>query len=440
MQKSWAQQTQWAVQLGAQDVNAMCGDSHQNIYATGSFIGNVDFDPGPGYVYLPFNPGGNNTYITKMDSLGNLIWAKSIVGSDVISWGVATDSTQSVYIAGLFYSSADFNPDTLINYTLTATNASSGNPDIFVLKLDSLGNFIWAFKIGTGGFESAGNLVVDQSGNIYITGRYDNTCDFDPGSGVANLSTSTPESVYIAKYDSAGQYVWVQAAQLSYYGEYERMAAGYDHNGNIYIANYGEIAKVDTAGNFVFKKSFNNNPVSTQGYCNVTSLSCDYLGNVFVCGYFNDTIDFDTDSTTAFYVNAVGAYNTFVCHLNSSVELVWVRQFTQNSTNLSVAANHAHAILVKDTLVYVGGVFTDTMDVNMPAGVNMLYEVAATPQDDYYDAYVVALTNTGNYAWGESFGGNLLDRSTTLCASDDAVYVAGQFSDTADFNNSPLVQ
>lgn len=440
LQKSWAQQTQWAVQLGAQDVNAMCGDSHQNIYATGSFIGNVDFDPGPGYVYLPFNPGGNNTYITKMDSLGNLIWAKSIVGSDVISWGVATDSTQSVYIAGLFYSSADFNPDTLINYTLTATNASSGNPDIFVLKLDSLGNFIWAFKIGTGGFESAGNLVVDQSGNIYITGRYDNTCDFDPGSGVANLSTSTPESVYIAKYDSAGQYVWVQAAQLSYYGEYERMAAGYDHNGNIYIANYGEIAKVDTAGNFVFKKSFNNNPVSTQGYCNVTSLSCDYLGNVFVCGYFNDTIDFDTDSTTAFYVNAVGAYNSFVCHLNSSVELVWVRQFTQNSTNLSVAANHAHAILVKDTLVYVGGVFTDTMDVNMPAGVNMLYEVAATPQDDYYDAYVVALTNTGNYAWGESFGGNLLDRSTTLCASDDAVYVAGQFSDTADFNNSPLVQ
>lgn len=122
------------------------------------------------------------------------------------------------------------------------------------------------------------------------------------------------------------------------------------------------------------------------------------------------------------------------------MELVWVRQFTQNSTNLSVAANHAHAILVKDTLVYVGGVFTDTMDVNMPAGVNMLYEVAATPQDDYYDAYVVALTNTGNYAWGESFGGNLLDRSTTLCASDDAVYVAGQFSDTADFNNSPLVQ
>ena len=440
MQKAGAQQTQWAAQLGAQSANAMCGDSHQNIYATGSFIGNVDFDPGPGHVYLPFNSGGNNTFISKMDSLGNLIWAKSIVGSDVTPWGVATDNAQSVYIAGLFYSSADFTPDTLINYTLTATNASSGNPDIFVLKLDSIGNFIWAFKIGTGGFESAGNLVVDQSGNIYITGRYDNTCDFDPGSSVANLSTSSPESVYIAKYNSAGQYVWVQSAQLSYYGENERLATDYDHNGNIYIANYGEIAKVDTAGNFLIKKSFNNNRVSTQVYCNVTSLSCDYSGNVFVCGYFNDTIDFDTDSTTAFYVNAVGAYNTFVCHLNSSLELVWVRQFTQNGTNLSVAANHAHAILVKDTLVYVAGVFTDTMDVNVPAGGSMLYEVAATPQDDFYDAYVVALTNTGNYSWGESFGGNLLDRSTTIGASGDAVYIAGQFNDTADFNNSPLVQ
>lgn len=126
--------------------------------------------------------------------------------------------------------------------------------------------------------------------------------------------------------------------------------------------------------------------------------------------------------------------------MNSSLELVWVRQFTQNGTNLSVAANHAHAILVKDTLVYVAGVFTDTMDVNVPAGGSMLYEVAATPQDDFYDAYVVALTNTGNYSWGESFGGNLLDRSTTIGASGDAVYIAGQFNDTADFNNSPLVQ
>mgnify|MGYP006332659147 FL=1 len=73
MQKAGAQQTQWAAQLGAQSANAMCGDSHQNIYATGSFIGNVDFDPGPGHVYLPFNSGGNNTFISKMDSLGNLI-------------------------------------------------------------------------------------------------------------------------------------------------------------------------------------------------------------------------------------------------------------------------------------------------------------------------------------------------------------------------------
>ncbi|MBK7854682.1 MAG: hypothetical protein IPJ79_06975 [Bacteroidetes bacterium] len=126
---------------------------------------------------------------------------------DVTSWGIDVDDFGNVYIAGLFYETADFNPDTITAYTLTATNQSAGNPDIFVLKLDANGNFIWAFQIGTGGFESAGNLLVVNN-NIYITGRFSVTCDFDPDTGIFNLSPVSPEQVFISKFNNAGSFLW----------------------------------------------------------------------------------------------------------------------------------------------------------------------------------------------------------------------------------------
>ncbi|MBK7854683.1 MAG: hypothetical protein IPJ79_06980 [Bacteroidetes bacterium] len=73
---------------------------------------------------------------------------------------------------------------------------------------------------------------------------------------------------------------------LSYYGEFEPLVLAYDNQNSLFVGSYGEIAKVDTAGTYLFKASFNNNPVSVQGYFYVKAISCDSAGNVFTCGFF----------------------------------------------------------------------------------------------------------------------------------------------------------
>ncbi len=439
--KAFGQQTQWAAQLGGQTANAASVDVHGNIFNTGSYIGSVDFDPGAGIVTLPFAAGGNNSYITKIDSAGNLIWARGISGSDVTSWGIGVDDFGNVYIAGLFYSTADFNPDTAVSFILTASTQPGQFPDIFLLKLDSAGNFVWAFQIGsiTGAFESAGNLIVGNN-NIYITGRYSGTCDFDPGAGIYNLTPSVSEEVYLAKYDTAGILSWAVSLPLSYYGEYESLAATYDKQGNIFVGSYGEIAKVDTSGVLLFKKSLNNNPITQQLYLYVKALSCDSAGNVFACGYFSDTADFDTDTLLTYYLYANSYINTFLCRLTNNLDFDWATSFPQYGTYLNHAYNSGYSVWTDNSSVFVAGTFTDTLNINLQSGTDFLYEYNADTVDNYRDAYIVKYTNTGNFIWGERFGGNGIDQSKAISGLSNTLYLAGDFCDTADFNNGPINQ
>lgn len=440
--KSNGQQTQWAIGIEGQSANAIFSDSLGNVYTTGSFIGNVDFDPGPGVVTLPHNISGNNSYITKMDSAGNLIWARGLAGVDLTAWGVVVDKQQNVYVSGLFYSSGDFNPDTSISFILTATNPSAGNPDIFILKLNDSGHFVWAHKIGTGGFESAGNLCIDNNANIYVMGRFSNTCDFDPGPGTYNLSPAiTPaEEVYVARYDSAGFFNWAVSSQLSYYGEFESLGAAYDNLGNIFVGSYNELAKIDTTGNLLYKKQFNNNPVTTQLYLYIKSLSCDSSGHVYACGGFSDTADFDTDSLISYYLISNTSQNSFVCKLNNNLDFNWALSFPEEGNYLNNSYNTAYSIKAIDSAVYVVGLFTDTININTQSNVNFLIEHDADTLNNFYDAYVVKYSSNGNFLWGERFGGSRLDRSKVINSNVLSVFVAGDFSDTADFNNGPVNQ
>jgi hypothetical protein len=46
----------------------------------------------------------------------------------------------------------------------------------------------WAKGIGGGGNEEGGVIAIDSAGNVYTTGYFQNTADFDPGTGTFNLT------------------------------------------------------------------------------------------------------------------------------------------------------------------------------------------------------------------------------------------------------------
>ncbi|MGB0851082.1 MAG: T9SS type A sorting domain-containing protein, partial [Bacteroidia bacterium] len=83
--------------------------------------------------------------------------------------------------------------------------------DVFIQKLDSNGTFLWAKKVGGLDSEIINSLKLDEFGNIYAIGTFGNTADFDPGSGIATITSQGNSDVFILKLDNQGNYKWAKA-------------------------------------------------------------------------------------------------------------------------------------------------------------------------------------------------------------------------------------
>ena len=71
-------------------------------------------------------------------------------------------------------------------------------------------DFVWARQMGGASSEWGWGVAVDDSGNVYTTGEFQGTVDFDPGAGVFNLTSAGGDDIFVSKLDSAGNFVWAQ--------------------------------------------------------------------------------------------------------------------------------------------------------------------------------------------------------------------------------------
>ena len=108
------------------------------------------------------------------------------------------------------YILADFDPDPNVSNVLTADNGAASNADGFLLKITSSGAFAWVKTfIGTGGITKPNDLAFDASNNIYIVGQFIGSIDLNPDpTATANFTSNGNYDVYLAKYDSNGNYLW----------------------------------------------------------------------------------------------------------------------------------------------------------------------------------------------------------------------------------------
>jgi hypothetical protein len=169
-------------------------DSGGNVYTTGDFQVTVDFDPGVGTFEL--TPAGQtDIFVSKLDGNGDFVWAKSMGGTGTdFGLSIALDSIGNVYTTGFFGGTVDFDPG-----AGTTDLTSAGLDDIFVSKLDSNGDFVWAKSTGGGLRDQGIGIVIDPGDNIYTTGSFQDTVDFDPGTGTADLTSSGLSDIFISK-------------------------------------------------------------------------------------------------------------------------------------------------------------------------------------------------------------------------------------------------
>ena len=355
----------WAKQiLGSVQPN-ITFDHLGNVLITGFNNDTCDLDPGIGVFTLGSNGSIGGQFILKLNSQGNFVWAKRLLLSDLSSAlggsmlnCIKTDNLGNIYTSGYFTGTVVFDPSAL-NYSIT----SAGSNDAFVSKLDSSGNFKWAKKFGSSGWDAAMAVTLDNNGNVYATGIFTNTVDFDPSASVHNLSSFGQDDVFILKLDSLGNFIWVKQIGGSDYQNTQSIQL--DGSGNIYTSGWFKgsvdvdpntavynltsagdydayISKLDNNGNFIWAKQ-----IGGTKYDDVRSIYVDASNTIYTAGNYTGIVDLDP-SSGIFNVNSDTVYGGFYIQKLSqtSVGIKENQQFNDisiypnpSSTFLNIAIN-----------------------------------------------------------------------------------------------------
>jgi hypothetical protein len=365
---------QWANSASAtqSENRSVAIDANGDVVTTGWFDGTSDFNPGAG-VFSLTSVGDQDIFITKLNASGGFVWAKSI-GSIGIDKGltITTDAAGNIYVAGTFFGTADFNPGVGIN-NLTST----GDADVFVLKLDAAGNYLWAKQLGGTLIDVVSSIALDAAGNILLGGSFQGTSDFDPSSGTLPLTSVGSYDVFLLKLNTAGDLVWAKQAG-------------------------------DTGTDLLY------------------SFSMDVSGNIYATGQFAGTVDFDPSGATS-SLTSNGNLDVFIWKLNSTGDYKFVKQIgsTQGDYGSRITA-------MQSGYIHVTGVYKGIADFDPGVGVyNMNVSTAIG------DVFVLKLDTAGNFVWAYNVGGPSEDYSSGIVVDGGGnVYVSGTFSGaTVDFNS-----
>ncbi|MFL5763247.1 MAG: SBBP repeat-containing protein [Bacteroidia bacterium] len=180
---------------------SIAADGNGSVVTAGVFVGDIDLDPGPlGDHHTGTSGSAQNFFLSKLDLNGNFQWGKGISSSigDLIGQAVVIDSAYNIYATGSIWGSADFDTG-----PGTDMCTSSGDFDVFVSKFDGWGNFQWVRAIGDPGPKRsmAGNMSV-KNGKLYLTGYFNNDCDFDTDTTTYLLTSSLGTyDIFSAQYD-----------------------------------------------------------------------------------------------------------------------------------------------------------------------------------------------------------------------------------------------
>ena len=341
----WAKQVGSSASFALLTPHGMAVNPAGDIYMTGEYQYVYDFDPSADvYNLTPYGgPYDQDVYVSKWNTSGDLEWVKSL-GSTMqdFAGGIALDSSGNVYTTGGFSGTAHFDPGTLTN-VLSSTLDAWGNSskDIFISKLDASGNYVWATAMGGTSYEQGSAIAIAANGDIYSTGVFNDTTDFDPGVGT-----------------------------------YQLIPVGAPYLGNIYVS------KLDAEGFFQWTDQLGGTGTNT-----LTSIAVDAYNNVYMSGIVSGTADFNPGAgVDSLATGDIGNQDVFIWKLDGSGNFIWATKFGNTATDQSAGM----AINTNGNL-YITGTYKGDVDFNPGAEV---YSLSAFGGGDAGDAFILKLQDS----------------------------------------------
>ncbi|MCB5246664.1 MAG: SBBP repeat-containing protein [Candidatus Cloacimonetes bacterium] len=410
-------QWQWTRSAGgsaSDHAYSIARDNAGNIYVTGDYSGQASFGS------HGLSSGHETVFVAKLDSQGNWLWAVSATGSGACyANSIATDNAGHIYVVGNFNTQASFGTHSL---------SSEGQQDVFVAKLDAAGNWLWAVRGGGTDADYGVGIAVDNSGNAFVTGSFGDTADF----GQTSLTINPADwicDIFIAKLDSDGNWLWANRAGGSDPDSGNGIAL--DSYGNCYVtgvfyddvADFGPdnftanecdclfVSKLSSAGAWLWTRRAGG---TWPCYAYGREIDVDAAGNCYVAGMFSHTILFGATALTC-----LDEQDICISKLDPDGNWLWSKRAGGTGFNegRGIGCDPAGNCCVT-------GYFSGTGDF----GPTNLVSAGLT------DVFIAALDTAGNWLWSVRAGGQLQDSGQSVKPeSDGQLNLCGYFRASADF-------
>lgn len=371
----------------------------------------------------------------------SLSWVRQFGGPSAITpLGSTTDPSGSIITCGTIEGVTDFDPGPESNPAST-----NGLKDAYISKLNSSGEYVWSVAFGGTGNDFAYDIAVDVSGNIYCTGEFAGTVNFNPSGTAANLTAFNGYNAFIVKYSASGQFQWVKKFGGASSGYESGRNIAIDATGNIIScgkfyglvdfdpnAGVAELGSSSTSGAYISKLTSNGEYVWAKfipgTYTTPTELNIDNNNNIFCVGYFYGATDFDPSNANFSLTGQY--YDTYIAKYSPQGNFVWVKQLT--------SANYCYTNALRfasDGSIYLAGGFNGTTDFDP----DLVSTQTVTNTTGTYRPFLLKLSATGLFQYLRQLAPNSTGTATGLQIDNSGnLYITGSFKGTSDFNPDPV--
>lgn len=368
-------------------------------------------------------------------------WANGLgsAGNDEVT-SIAYDGSGNTYVAGIHRGTIT---------TPSLTNA--GLEDGFVFKTNASGAVLWQEKFGRPLSDKVNAMVVDNAGNVYITGMFTGTnvsFKFAAGADLTSQVAGSSADICLVKYNSAGAFQWARGIGSATTDE--GLGLSFDASGNLVLCGFiggtatvysratpsiatitaiggldAVVAKFAPDGSYIWGQVVG----SAAGAEKATAITTDASDNVYVGGLVFGTVDLDPGAGTTTVTEGIpqGAGDVYLAKYSSTGAFLW------GGSMVGAGAEQINSLSVSGSFVYAAGYFNGFVDFNLLAGANNLTSTGG--KDIFFSRYA---TSNGAFGYAQKLGGTLDDeaRSIRVNASEE-IYLTGYFSgSTIDFDPS----